>query len=143
MTSNVIAFKADLAKLSKILDADIAKLLQFLAFDLWNKITQRNPVDTGYSRSQWHINLGSPDTSVGTKPGRGTTIDLPLSDLARLSGVTKDSIIFVTNSVDYIQYLEEGSSQQAPSGMIRVSIAEVESDIDAYIAKAVSEGFRG
>jgi len=140
MASGVQAFKADLAKWADVVNQDIADVLRYVALDLFNRITQKNPVDTGYSRSQWRLSEGSPDTTVDEPPARtkdrAGTFDIPVADLAALANVTPQSIIYVTNSVNYIQYLEEGSSQKAPNGMIRISIAEVASNIDADIARA-------
>lgn len=35
----------------------------------------------------------------------------------------------INNNVEYIVYLEEGSSTQAPRGMVRVTIAKITEDI--------------
>jgi hypothetical protein len=36
-------------------------------------------------------------------------------------------VVYITNNVDYIIKLEEGHSQRAPSGMVSVTLAEMES----------------
>jgi hypothetical protein len=41
----------------------------------------------------------------------------------------------IVNFVEYIQYLEYGHSQQAPNGMVRVTLAEVPMLIEKYLAQ--------
>jgi hypothetical protein len=36
---------------------------------------------------------------------------------------------------DYMQYLEQGSSQQAPAGMVDLTLAEIEVEIENIIAQ--------
>jgi hypothetical protein len=45
----------------------------------------------------------------------------------RLSGAQPYGVITLFNNVKYIRNLEDGSSQQAPLGMVKVSIAETNS----------------
>lgn len=39
----------------------------------------------------------------------------------------------ITNDVEYIQYLENGHSDQAPIGMIRISLEEVPQIIEKFV----------
>lgn len=41
----------------------------------------------------------------------------------------------IVNMVPYVQYLEFGWSQQAPNGMVRVTLAEVPQLIQKYLAE--------
>ena len=35
------------------------------------------------------------------------------------------SIFWISNNLEYIEYLEAGSSQQAPAGMVSLTVAEL------------------
>ncbi len=139
MKNDIYSFKADLKKLSRALDADLGKLIRVISLDLFNMIILRSPVDTGFSRSQWKVSIGEPDPTV-VEPPKGKqagTITAPTADPDVIAQIQKDSTVFITNAVDYIQYLEEGSSKQAPAGMIRVSLAESEAKVDQYLSSVI------
>ena len=38
--------------------------------------------------------------------------------------------VFITSALDYIKYLDQGSSQQAPAGMVNITIAELEAEVE-------------
>ena len=86
---------------------------------------RKNPVDTGRSRAGWYVaieKLGgtvSGISSSGVDEGRrrGRFID-------HTKGFT-DKWVEMINGVDYIIYLEYGRSNQAPYGMVRVSMREL------------------
>jgi hypothetical protein len=84
---------------------------RLVALDLHQRIVEKTPVDTGLARNSWDI---SP-----------FTVEAPRGGLARSGGrlLTGWSIV---NTLPYIENLELGSSRQAPAGMVRVSLVEVE-----------------
>ena len=136
----LLQFQSELHAWSKVLDRSLADVVRIITLEVYREIILRNPVDTGYSRSQWNVAINAPDTSVGEKPkGKGKIPPKPAPILTGIDGKQK---VYVTNSLDYIRFLEEGSSQQAPSGFIRIAIAKVEAKVDAMVQQARSEGFR-
>lgn len=74
---------------------ELKDITEDTAEELFDEIVRRTPVDTGRAKEGWEL----------YKDPRGN--------------------IQIINDVDYIIYLEEGSSNQAPSGMVRTSIAKV------------------
>lgn len=92
-----------------------------IALDLLTRIVFRNPVDTGRSRGNWQTALGNSNDSqvegVGNPIATGATV---------IAGAPPFARIVLFNNVPYIKPLEEGSSMQAPRGMVRISIAEVD-----------------
>lgn len=65
-------------------------------------------------------------------PGPGTYGPPTPPDFSAIDGSQQ---IFILNNVEYIEALEEGHSQQAPAGMVRISIAEVELEINTIVAQ--------
>ena len=65
--------------------------------------------------------MGSPDLSVNNKATRAKR--------ARLKKGDGEKVIFITNNLPYINALENGHSDQAPSGMLAVTLNEVEAGI--------------
>lgn len=157
----VADFQADLKTWSRVLDRELADVVRTVTLQLYQEITLRNPVDTGYSRANWNIAQGAPDTTVSgirpqsnfkaipkrtqeqfNAPARrrtgGDVISAREADMPEIDG---QQTVFITNSLPYIQFLEDGSSTQAPSGFVRIALAVVEAKVDSMIAQARSEGF--
>ena len=63
-----------------------------LCEEIFDEIVSNTPVDTGYAQSQWEI-------------------DFP-----------KDGVCDIWNDCDYISYLEDGHSSQAPDGMVQLAL---------------------
>lgn len=96
-----------------------------IALDLLRRIIFRTPVDTGRARGNWQVTLGPADEKslVTTDPGGAGTL---ARGAATIAGAQPFGLITVYNNVNYINRLEGGHSQQAPSGMVRLSLTEVE-----------------
>lgn len=113
-------FAADLDKAAQVLGVETAgEAAVTLALTLHSKVSAKTPVDSGRARANWFLAEGAPriDTTESTTP-----VSPP--------PLTGKSVIYLTNSLPYIVPLEYGHSQQAPFGMLRVSIAEVMASIN-------------
>lgn len=87
------------------------------------------PVDTGRARGNWIVTLGAatyryedsfdPSGSGSLAKGLSTTAELKANPFA---------LVFLQNNLPYIEALEDGSSTQAPNGMVTVTIAKLESE---------------
>jgi hypothetical protein len=88
------------------------------------KIVKRTPVDTGRARANWQLTKSQPSTRVfkKTDPEGDETIAKAMRVLDRMDPY---STFFISNNLDYIEYLEEGSSKQAPYGMVAVTVEEL------------------
>jgi hypothetical protein len=87
---------------------DVNRIYKQGVDNLFNAIIKRTPIDTGNAINGWWKAVGQVATSAG-----GTLDKLTIKDDA-----------FLSNNVEYIQRLEYGHSQQAPDGMVRLTIAE-------------------
>lgn len=96
-----------------------------IALDLLGRIIFRNPVKSGRSRGNWQAERGPSNTSVlDTVDKEGnTTLS---AGFGKLAGMLPFGLVTLFNNVKYIQKLENGGSQQAPAGMVKVSVAEVD-----------------
>lgn len=152
---NLVTFDADLDKFAKVMDIAPAVVTRQIVADLHGRISKRTPVDTGRARASWDVKQGSPSSYVppitaGSVAGKGKTklgkglAGNALGAGASSGGKAKDigkelatidgtAPVFITTALDYVQYLENGSSKQAPAGMVRLSIAEVEIEIESIL----------
>lgn len=94
-----------------------------IAFQLFVDIVKLTPVDTGRARGNWNI-AAIPITSVEDFEGSpsGAASHATMKGMSILAKNTVGKPIFITNNVPYIWVLENGSSQQAPHGMVRTAV---------------------
>lgn len=112
-------FNADLARFIKKTDLAADVVVRKVALQVYAGVTKKTPVDTGRARANWNMSVGSVDYSVDEE---ATKVQRPA--LKKGDG---EKAIYITNNLPYIQVLEEGSSTQAPNGMVEVTLNEVRS----------------
>ena len=79
------------------------------------------PVDTGLARGNWRTKTGSPEEEEINSPRSVAAVVAEAN--AEIRQYQLGSNIFITNNVEYIGFLDEGSSLQAPNGMSEQAIA--------------------
>ena len=137
-------FTLDLSKFVKRAKGNVEQVVKKVVIDVSTAIVERTPVgdpDTwkrpapagyvgGRARGSWMYAAGAPATlDPGTVDGSGR------SSLGRVSagvaGAPAASQHFVTSIVPYMRRLEyEGWSQQAPAGMVRITVQEYQKFVD-------------
>lgn len=114
-----------------VYEEDHAEMVQALAIAFWTRVTIRTPVDTGVARGNWHMTMNPSDKIYKTK-----RLKKPLKKKPK-----PYPTYYVQNNIEYIIPLEygtygtgkyatalttrDGYSVQAPSGMFRVTLAEL------------------
>jgi len=98
------------------------------------KIIVRTPVDTGRLRGNWITTVNNPSTrqlSDKDKSGRKAVGFAKETSKAFKLGES----LFMVNNLPYVGPIENGSSQQAPSGMVKVSILGLQGVVSALARK--------
>lgn len=109
------------------------KVVRRAAIDVLGRLTLRSPVDTGRFRGNWVAGIDSVGVSddVEDKTGASTM----QKGEATIMQVEAGKSVFLTNNLPYAKILEQGSSAQAPAGMVGITVAEwpgiVEDAVDA------------
>ena len=85
---------------------DIDNVVKDVGEEALKRVEERTPVRTGYARSRWRLETYSSDPSF--------TLE---------------------NDAEYVSYLENGSSSQAPLGMLAITMVEVPDIVDAAVAR--------
>lgn len=113
-------FSIPLDRLAAKYGAKLEDVVRKSTFDLFRSVTEKSPVDTGRFRANWNVSQGAPDftTTLSTNQGR---LSAEVGKAARLPA---GSVTFLSNGLPYARRLEFGWSQQAPSGMVRISVLE-------------------
>lgn len=120
-----MAWKNKPSNFSFNVKADAEKLIKNIAADVAQGVVMATPVDTGTARGNWKVS-STPDTSydntASDKSGQGALqkIFVFISQNTKLG-----SVVYIQNNLPYIERLEDGYSQQAPSGMVSTTMAAV------------------
>ena len=114
-----------------------------VAADVFERTVTKTPVRTGHARQGWDLTIGAPSTKEldkellrgfkGRKKGRlsARRYGPPMTSgevktvrkLKGAVGVAQTAQdIYITNNVEYINALEGGQSDQAPSGMLILAL---------------------
>ena len=106
----------------------IDRFLRRVAFEVFTRVVRRTPVDTGRARLSWNIARNQADESVAPEnPSQGRrALTTSNQKLTRIRPDKRMQPIHISNNLEYIRFLEEGSSTQAPQGMVAITLAEVQ-----------------
>lgn len=130
-----MSFTVDLTKWVAKAKGNVDKVLRETVVLASQQIVQRSPVDTGRFRANWQFSVGAPDltTSDRVDPSGSLTIARILGQVA---GIKAGPTVYLTNSLPYAHRLEyEGWSDQAPQGMVRVTLAGLQASVNDYASR--------
>lgn len=125
---SIQSFDKELKAFTKRTDVSMDVSVRKIALALYDGITEKTPVKTGRAKGNWNLSVSSMDRSVDD-----SATSTPFGRPAKAPGMMKgdgDKIIWITNSLPYINSLEHGHSErQAPSGMLSLTVNEVRSSL--------------
>lgn len=131
------AFTLDLTKFKTKVGVKATAVVRRVAYDAFNGTVRKTPVDTGRARANWIPGIGTMPTGVVGAFTQDTSMQA-IKDV--VSKVVAGESIFLANNLPYIVPLENGHSQQAPSGMVHLTMLEIVTKFDAIAAGVVGEG---
>ena len=123
---NAADFAKSLDNLCAYVNGSVEKVIRKACIDLYRIVVERTPVDTGRAKSNWQMSTISTDYTRDSKDGFSANeiksiVEAEINDF---SFDIYDDQVIIYNNLEYISNLENGSSQQAPVGMVSVSIVE-------------------
>ena len=118
--TNLRQLSKNFERIAQRIGVDVVTFQKKLAFDIFADIVAQTPVDTGRAMNNWNISVNVPDrstTKTGGKKGsiRGVKKGEALTTIASLRPF---STVWISNSLPYIVFLNEGSSDKAPAGWV-------------------------
>ena len=122
------------------------KVVRGTVIGMFSRIVKRSPVDTGRFRGNWQISIDAPARGQLSTVEKGKVEPNPSSNPSGSNTATEGafkvqkspfprSAYFITNNLPYSEKLEFGSSEQAPNGLVRITVAEFERVIREEAAK--------
>ena len=124
MTITVINLKSSIDNLQKDFDKEIEKQLRAKSLKAFADVKLMTPVDTGQARNSWYI--GYTEKYFDGEAGSSSNITI-------LTPKDKPQEIIVTNGVTYIQFLNNGHSQQAPIKFIESAFKKYFDSVEVEI----------
>ncbi len=130
-------FTVNIEKFIQKTNIEADKVVRKVCFDLMSGVVLKTPVDTGRARANWQASIDTPATgtiSFDGDAGSNTQTPAPSASSAAaigkaLGAVNKATgrVFWLVNNLPYISRLEYGAwSKQAPHGMVRITIAEIQ-----------------
>lgn len=115
-------------RLSKVIPVNVKEGLRETVLVIDQVLVTSTPVDTGRARSNWVVGAGPSTRAINAyAPGAGgstggANTEAALQQARNFLSSTDVSVIYISNNLEYIQYLNEGSSAQAPAGFIEAAV---------------------
>jgi hypothetical protein len=125
------SFEADVNKFQRKTVDKMDQIVRKVALELFTRIIYKTPVDTGRARANWQVSIGtrpSGTVEIDDKSGNATVSQAT----AKSAGFKAGDTIYLANNLPYIRRLEDGYSQQAPAGMVTLTVQEF-----AAVVKAI------
>lgn len=89
------------------------------------------PVDTGFARANWVPSISAPFTAIVGSP-EAVSQGAAAQGLAQVATqyMLQNGPAFVSNNVNYITRLNDGSSKKAPAAFVQMAIADAVRAVD-------------
>jgi hypothetical protein len=133
----MMGFAEDIAKFVKKANGNADAVVRKTVLDIGTSLVEKTPVGDasywkkkppagyvgGHARANWQHSTGSPVVSevLGTDKSGAATVDRITASIPQDAA---GKVHFITNSVPYIEPLEDGHSRQALNGMIGLTVQE-------------------
>ena len=125
------------------------EVVRRIALRVWEELVGRTPIDTGRAQSGWVTNLDEPSDYVppeipadvqaareaARRSGAASGRIVPEPEPPDLSAATIANRIFIVNNTPYIVQLDQGSSQKSPAGMVAVTMAQVQEELETLVGQ--------
>jgi hypothetical protein len=125
MSASVERFNHSVAKFTKGLTGDrFFVFYKRLSFQVLRDVVFLTPVDTGRAKGNWQLTIGSPSDATFSVD-EANARDPVAEGFATLNSLQGLDVVWISNNMPYIGYLERGSSKNAPQGMVTLTLNHI------------------
>ena len=111
-------------------NTDADTFVRKVTIDLFGKVINMSPVDTGRFKANWQCTLDAAATTpLNSTDKDGASTMATMQDA--VASFPLGRVTYMSNALDYAYGLEYGNSKQAPLGMIRLTAREFDTAIQA------------
>lgn len=125
-------FAESLAAFAEQAKEAIDDVFREVVIEIGSSVIRLSPVDTGRFKGNWQFSVGSPSNhSINTfdKAGHETITAL----VAEVSNLEAGQVAYIVNNLVYGIPLEYGHSDQAPAGMVQITLARFQQIVEEAI----------
>lgn len=126
------SFSAQLQQFAEQTKAKMDAIFQDVVIEIGESIIRLSPVDTGLFKGNWQMTVDTPASGHienFDKEGSETIAKL----VASASRLEAGQVAWIVNNLPYAIPLEFGHSQQAPAGVVRVTLARFQEIVAAAV----------
>jgi hypothetical protein len=130
MMGTMLNFAQEMARMAYVVKANIPKVQKRAALAVVEQVARSTPVLTGQAAGNWMTTVGTPSSAF--IPGAAGAA----ASIARvgpaLEALGVDQKVCIANNAPYIEKLNNGSSQQAPSLFVEAATLRAIQGLDRY-----------
>jgi hypothetical protein len=118
-----MTLKRDLSQFREKALESADKERRAICLEILKSVAMMTPVDTGRARGNWQVSSDTPKRNVIERDSKSwsSVVSQEMGNFGKLGDT-----VYMTNNLPYIYGLEYGQrSEQAPSGMVRVTLARI------------------
>lgn len=126
------SFAESLAAFAEQTKEAIDDVFREVVIEIGTSVIRLSPVDTGRFKGNWQFTVGTPSNqSIDTfdKAGQETIATL----VAEVSKLEAGQVAYIVNNLVYGVPLEYGHSDQAPAGMVQITLARFQQIVEEAI----------
>lgn len=125
-----MATEIQLKEVMPLVERGLSKLVRAVAIDTLRGVVERTPVTTGRARANWRVGINTVDADVEEPPAGGWSeaeaTQLAMEEAGKLPKNLPALVeVNITNNVDYMDGMENGSATQMPTGMAKLTVQTV------------------
>lgn len=128
--TNIDEFCKEIDDFCKSIPNEVTALQKKIVLEALRRIVEKTPVDTGRARGNWQVAINTPITEILDKTDKAG-FETVSKGLKAIENLPPYQVVWISNNVEYIEFLEEGHSGQThdsdgrPHGMVELTIAEL------------------
>lgn len=126
------SFAESLAAFAQQTKEAIDDVFREVVIEIGTSVIRLSPVDTGRFKGNWQFTVGAPSNqSIDTfdKAGHETIATM----VAEVSKLETGQVAYIVNNLVYGVPLEYGHSDQAPAGMVQITLARFQQIVEEAI----------
>jgi len=129
-----MSFSSDLKKFADKTERNAEKLVRGTSLALFRQVIQRTPVKTGRAKGNWQTDVNRMATSIVERDDKSGAKAIA-ETIVKTGKFKLGQYISMANNLPYINKLEDGSSKQMPSGMVKITVGEFQREINRQARK--------
>jgi hypothetical protein len=121
--ADIPTFVRRIRQRAKNIEGNVGRAVIETAIAANQAVVSATPVDTGRARANWQASIGTPiqEATDDTDQSGASTV---AANNAVISRRQPDQTVFISNNVDYIETLNQGSSAQAPANFVELAVQQ-------------------